>query len=397
MIDRQKINFLTNFHELGEISPLYKSLKYSFNENKIYQSKNINSFSKNKKPFVTTIVAFPKFLFPTFQKNKLVRVKKVIQRNQDCYGIKIDSKTEGIDSYLRSHFSKSSRSPITKKKKRLESCFNINYKIYYGDIKKEVYNKLMRATEEMLIKRFAQRNDSNYVLDTWSDYYKKLYPLIIMGAASIFVIYDSKKPIQISINYHYNKILFAFIPAYDIDYEKFGLGNTGVYKQLDWCIKNDYEYLDMGNGDFEYKKRWCNYHYMLETQIISSKRNILANCLSFVHLLIIHFKNLLKKINFDIVYNNLKSNKKNSSVGNSNQNPYTFKSISEFPDVKKITKISLSDLEHFPLKKPVYDFLYSYQEHIDNMILYNINDEHNCYIIKGENNFVKCILNEIIS
>src|SRR5690606_9401311 len=122
-----------------------------------------------------------------------------------------------------------------------------------------------------LTKRFEQRNDTNHILINWERYKNILFPLINEKKASIFVIYNNESPIQISINFHYGKTFFAHIPAYDVDYAPYGLGNTAVYKQLEWCIENNYEYLDMGNGYLEYKKRWCNYQYDLETHIFYKK------------------------------------------------------------------------------------------------------------------------------
>src|SRR5690606_41905928 len=56
--------------------------------------------------------------------------------------------------------------------------------------------------------------------------------------ASFFVIYDGDHPIEISLNYHLNDVLFSSISSFDIDYAKFGLGHIEIHKQLEWCLEH---------------------------------------------------------------------------------------------------------------------------------------------------------------
>ena len=381
-------HFLNTLLEDGKIPSSYKSLKYTFSDKLFYDSEYDKYLSKNIQAPIITYIAFPKFLTPSFFNNELFKTKKVVQNNREGFGITINPDLNDIGQYLTNHFSKNSRAPIIKKIKRLEFCFNINYKVFFGDIDKDYYNYLMNLTHSMLIKRFNQKNDSNFILKNWKKYNDILYPLITKKKASIFVIYNEKEPIQISINFHYNKTFFAFIPAYNIDYAQFGLGNTAVYKQLEWCIQNGYEYLDMGNGDLDYKIRWCNYKYDLETHIYFKKNHILANLLAFKEEYRVTIINILKKIKNNTVLKNLKKklpSRKPTNFNNDSLN-YTSENLDtiSFYETNILQEIQLKpNTDFIHLKKPLYDFLYKTKDHLNQVVLYKIENKSNTFIIKG--------------
>tara|TARA_R110000868_G_scaffold296045_1_gene556325 strand:- start:2002 stop:3168 length:1167 start_codon:yes stop_codon:yes gene_type:complete len=388
MIKAKKVNFISQLFEKQQIDPLYKSLSYEYNKNCVYE--NQKNILQENSSFLRTIIAFPKFLNPEFNALEKIKVRKIIQKKQDCFGIIIDDKVKDTADYLQQQFSKSSRTPIVKKMKRLESCFHINYNVFFGAIEIEEYEYLMITAHEMIIKRFEQRNDENFILNNWDKYYKILRSLILEKKASIFVIYNNQTPIQISINFHFKKIFFAYIPAYDINYSKFGLGNTAVYKQLEWCIENEYEYLDMGNGDLEYKKRWCNHHYLLETHIISAKNNSWANLLSLKVLYLTKLKNLIKDLNLVTVLVKIKSKLKNKDGTGFIESFYTLEDLDVLPN--DLNEIQSDDPMYTNLNKAICDFLYVHQDHIDNVKLYNA--ASGLYYIKGKTKIQKLVIEE---
>ena len=384
----KKENFLYKLYESNKVSDYYKTLQLSFAKNyAVYKNEDL-SIGEDQKILTKTIIAFPQFLEPEFI-NSGLKVRHIIQKKLDCFGIILDDKLQDIDSYLREHFSKNSRTPIIKKKKRLEECFNIEYKIFYGEIDVETYHSLMNITKEMLIQRFEQKSGNNSALGKWKWYEDTLYRLINEKKASFFVIYNNQTPIQISINYHYDTILFAHIPAYDINYSKFGLGNTAVYKQLEWAIENNYKYLDFGDGDLDYKRRWCNYDYKLETQIICKKSSLVGNIVSLIELNLVRFKNLMKDLNVDAYIQKLKQ-KGGSPVNSESYEQFNFSDVDENFNMESLEKINLLGEEFNFLKKPIFDFIYQYQDHFDSIKVYKENDT--TFVIAGEKNTKKLIL-----
>lgn len=389
----KKVHFLNDLLEKHQVANGYQALHYSFNDAPFYET------DTNTPPETSqVIIAFPTFLKPTFQ-NDQYKTKKSVQKYLDSYGIIISPNITNISHYINEHFSKSSRTPILKKMKRLESCFNINYKVFYGYIDKNHYEYLMDTTHAMLIKRFKQKNDTSYILNNWKKYKPLFYSLINQNRASLFIIYNNEIPIQVSINFHYGKTFFAYIPAYDIDYAQFGLGNTAVYKQLEWCIENNYAYLDMGNGGLEYKKRWCNYHYQLETHIHYKINSLKSTVLANKELITIKIKNILKGIIKKPFFNKLKqklSVNKHINEFNNNLN-YSIENIkeTESPNSEYLQLIDLKTTTNFPeIKKPFLDFLYNTQNHMDTVRVYNIINETDAFLIIGSDSCIKIIFDK---
>jgi hypothetical protein len=386
-----KIHFFNILTQTGEIPESYRALNYAFNNAPFYKNDHLKTSKYKHRSSATTYTAFPNFLSPTFNTSNEYIAKKIIQKKRDCYGIIINPEINNISQYINNHFSKNSKTPILRKMKRLEMCFDINYEVYYGAIEKEYYNFLMDATHAMLIKRFEQRNSTHFILKDWQKYIDILFPLINQKKASLFVIYNNKKPIQVSINFHFGKTLFAYIPSYNIDYGQFGLGNTAIYKQLEWCIENKYEYLDMGNGDLEYKKRWCNFHYELETHIYFRKSSIIANIIASLELNKIKLINLLKDVK------SLLTNQFNSNQENTNS-LITDKYLTE--EIENVEILKESDLKQVNLEsnyalkdiyKSIYDFLYTEKEHLNSITVYKIINEKDAFLIKGINKSVKLV------
>lgn len=380
MSHKNILHFFNELVETHQIPKAYKKLSFKFNNKAFFNSKA--NCAKGILPKVETYIAFPGFLTPQFHSNQF-KAKCIEQKNQECFGIILSPEIKNTQEYLVQNLSKNSRSPILKKKKRLEACFNITYKVFYGNINKDEYDRLMNTAHAMLVRRFEQRNDSNFILKNWNKYLEILYPLINQNKASFFVIYNENTPIQISINFHYNKTFFAYIPAYNIDYAQFGLGNTAVFKQLEWCIENNYEYLDMGNGDLEYKVRWCNYQYSLETHIIYLKSNFIARIKALKPIY------RVKLINFIKTLKNLKQNKtQNTKTFNKIPPEYIIKPIDDIASIEKHN--NLKEINFFEthttkhLSKIICDFIYAEKEHLNKIKIYSILNSSN-YIVKTPN------------
>lgn len=283
-----KTNFYFNFFENKWIPGIYSTITY----NNTPLPFKTNTEHEQTTNFDTLVVQ----LFPTyfdFQINDqyTLDLQKIFKAKGYCISIE---GYKNVENYLKTQFKPNFRTSMRRRLRALEKCFNVSYKMLFGNIEWDEYDFIMNELRTMLIRRFAQRNDENIALGRWKDYYDNTYKLIKEKKASLFVIYDDAKPIQISLSYHCDKILFLSVPSYNIDYSKFGLGNISVLKILEWCIANDYKILDMGFGAFDYKVKWCNKIYNFEHHVFYTKSSIVSRIQLFL------FTSRTKLINYMI-------------------------------------------------------------------------------------------------
>ncbi|MEL0456693.1 GNAT family N-acetyltransferase [Flavobacteriaceae bacterium SZ-1-7] len=299
---------------------------------------------------------------------------------------------DSIDSYVRNRFGKNARH-IFKKRKRLELCLNISCKKYVGVIGEGEYAVLMSALKIMLIVRFKQRNDINEVLTSWEELTNNLIHDIRSNKASLFVIYDSNEPIQISIQYHFGKIMRAAINGYDIVYEKFSLGSMALYEQAKWCLENGYEILDQGYGYLDHKRMWSNYIYHYKHQVCFSKqfKSVIVGNLVYLKFLV---KEYLKSKGIKEYWEELKNriNKKGRETESRNID-HSFNIINQNFDFKGVLK-EMDFNSSKGLKKITNDFLYATVEHIDDVKMFQVLNEKNTYFLKGKQHAQKFLFVE---
>ncbi|WP_418603856.1 GNAT family N-acetyltransferase [Hwangdonia sp.] len=384
-----KEDFYNTFFQKDKISPVFSKLFYKYNNSKFYNSES-TEINKDK-PKVNFISLFPKYLYPEIANTNNVTVKKIQQNKLDGFAIVIDG-VKNVDTYLANTFKSSTRGPIKKKIKRLESCFNIHYKMFYGDITEVDYNIIMPQLKTMIKRRFIQRNNTNEALGKWDSYLNTTLSQIKTKEASLFVLYSDNEIIGISLNYHVNKVFIGHIIAYNIDYSKFGLGNTIVYKLLEWSIKNDYAIFDMGNGALDYKRIWSNLSYNYEYYIVYKKSSFLALFFGQLQVFKVQFKNLLKKYNVVDNFRKIKAH----LLGKNKQDVNLKKSLS-FEEIKaevfiqlKLTKIEFHNVANNLLKKAVIDFTFAHRDHINDIEVFKV--DHSTFIIKGTKNIQKIII-----
>ena len=128
------------------------------------------------------------------------------------YAVALDE-FKNLKDYLLKQHSTKTRNKINRVKRRLEQCFDIRYKMYESDITKEEYSFLMNTLKAMIISRFRQKQKRSDSLTVWDKVLNSSYQLIKGGKASLHVIYNRDKPINISLNYQYNRILFSYISS----------------------------------------------------------------------------------------------------------------------------------------------------------------------------------------
>jgi hypothetical protein len=313
---------------------------------------------------------------------------KTIKQNNNGYSSYL-GEFSSINTYVKFCFKKNSK-VILKRLKRLESCFEIEYKIYRGTINFNEYKAIMIALKIMLERRFEQRNDTNQMLLNWEKLLNDTFDLINTQQASFYIIYNKKVPIHISLQYHFDKILFSYISTYDIDYQKFGLGNTMIYKQIEWCINNDYKYFEQGYGDLEYKRLWSNNIYKFNHHVIYKKRNIIAFLKGNIEIIKVIIKEYLKVKNFKAKLNKvkylIKSKEKASSFCH---DLYRFEDYIDNNGKDILDVIDWKKEEFQFLRKAIYDFLYSNIENVNDVKVFQFNSFPTIFIFQGKNKSVK--------
>lgn len=375
----KKQDFYNTFFQKDQIPDCYQSI--SFGEQNI-----IKQIEKKPRSKAYAITLFPKYFDYQLSSQKL-KINKIEQTNLDGFAINLkDYKT--ADHYLQENIKSKTRSPILRRIKRFESCFDIEYKLFFGTIEKEVYQQAMITLKSMLELRFAQKEDHTEILGKWHDYKDAVYQKILNEEASLFVTYASGQMVAISINYHINKVFIGHIFCYDITYSKFSLGNMMVYKLLEWCCENNYLIMDMGNGDLEYKQIWCNNMYNYDYHFIYNKNSVAAMAATGIQIGIIKLKNILKTLKIDEFYKKLKNNKNTEHNLFELFPKYKTERIDTAIYKNELTApISLSNPNFDFLKKPANDFLYLNKEHYNQLKVYQMDSKN--YLLMGQNNAEK--------
>ncbi|UII76135.1 GNAT family N-acetyltransferase [Flagellimonas sp. HMM57] len=378
-------NFMASF--LGErtVSPFYEKVFNTFNKELIY---NYPVTTKADTLFIIEDV--PDYLqveLPeTFNDLKLKKVSLY-----DGYLIDF-TKYKNLDEYLNQHFGKTSRSKLRRYVNRLELCFEVTYKMYYGHIDKKSYDFLFQEFKYMLNRRFDQKQECNYELQHWDEFHELTYELILEKKASLFVIYNGEKPINICMNMVYDKILFSNVSCYDIDYSAFNLGTIDMLKHIEWCYDNGFEVMDLLKGYLYYKKRWINHCYKYQFHYIYLSRDKLATVIATVKRLktgtYFTILNFLKKWNVHIWYRNLLKYKYRKTKVNKNQKVFkiqTHEPSENCSNLSNKTKINLEADGFSYLRKVVFDFLYSKHESYRDTKVFRFNKNTNEFLIKGKN------------
>ncbi|WP_422351232.1 GNAT family N-acetyltransferase [Flagellimonas sp.] len=285
------------------------------------------------------------------------------------------------DAYLR-HQNKKQRENINRARRRLESCFDIQYKLFHHQIEETDYEFLMERLRSMIVQRFEQRGQKSSTLAIWDKVYATSFDLINQGKASLFVVYDKDLPIAFSFNYIYDRLLFGYISSYDLDYGKFSLGQIVIYKLLEWCMDNEFIQYDMGWGDLDYKKWWCNTSYRFNHHFYYPKYSIKG----FLHA---QFKGNRSRILAFLIAKgvNTQVNKIKRKLKGQPMKPHLGPQY-RFMDVDSSKTRALDEIkmhhEQLPFsKKVINDFLFATQEHSDHVSLYySANKDH--YILKGQ-------------
>ena len=360
-------NFYIKFIEEHTIPPYYKSLITNYNKQPFYTA--VPTIAATPKTICVSVKLFPKYLEPSFHNREQLGVHRVFQKDVNGCAIHIKSKIP-VGDFLRNEYSKKFRTSINRSVNRFEQCLNYSYSMITEGIEEKAYHILMETLRELLIYRFNQRNEPNDILTHWEYHYSLTYKLMNAKKASMFVIYHNNKPINICINHHFKEILFISIASFNHNFSKFSLGNISIYKILEWALANNYELLDMGYGDLEYKRNWSNYPYAYENHIIYTKKwnySLAAN----IEASKIKFKNFLKTYKVAEKLNTLKVLLRKNKATLNNYTSFTIEDAAPYA-IHNLPSISLESEAFEFISKAVYDSLFLQSVHIDSISVFEI-------------------------
>lgn len=221
-----------------------------------------------------TVADIPDFINVVLkEKSDHIKVKKI----QQYKGYLIDlTKFKNAEDLLIQTLSRNPRKNFRSKKRKLESNHDIDYSFQYGEIDKDYYDYLFEICYKLMEERFHEKKIYNRNLIKWKYYHNLFYPLILDKKASIFVISDQEKPITITLNFHVSDIVFSHIQIYDLDYSRYSMGDIAIFKNIEWCYRNDINIWDFSKGATDNKLRWSNHIYQFDYNMFYNSKSLIS-------------------------------------------------------------------------------------------------------------------------
>lgn len=364
----------------GLPSKLYSTVSYKMGANQGVFPIKKETISSNYNRNIFSVGYIPEYV--TTELDPQLKLNTKTFKSVNGYSVWLGEHTN-FKEFLASMQAKR-RQALSRSLRRLDTCFDVDYRMFHGNISQEHYAYLMETLKEMISKRFEQRPENSETLTLWDKIYNSSFDLINKSKASLYVAYNGAEPIFISLNYHFDKILFGYVSSYDIDYGKFSLGQICIYKHIEWCLSNGYIMFELGWGDLEYKKWWSNNTYTFKSEVIYPKRSplayVLAHYYGYKTELIAYL--ISKKVNVRL--RKLKSILRKGKGISQPENPTPTYTLEDFEEKSLATAnrrpIALSD-RNVP-KSVIYEFLFLSQTKITDISVYAMDDGKE-YIILG--------------
>lgn len=383
------LDVFSTFLERNTALPAYSNIENSITSQKLYTD---DDFEIKKDCYLYKIHDFPSYLKGEIN-NKNWKVKIVNSYKGSLILLKNYKDT---NDYLKQKFKTPKRFRIYKSK--LETCFKIEYKTFFGEISKREYVSHFKEFRLLLEQRFIEKNMENYDLSRWDIYEEVTFSLINKKQAILFVIYADQKPISFYLNLLKGSTIYGYIKTYDIDYSKFSVGFINFMQQLQWCFDNNMEVYDLLKGNYPYKNKLVDTEYYYQKHILYNDKSTLAiiaaNLIATKIKLFYALVRLLKKIHVDTLYHKFNDNKYRNKSYNKTQQYHQNMTIVDDYKIQtnvKMKEIQLNDKSFNFIKRPVYTFMYHNNESINSIKLYQLEDESNSFVIKGKKQTQKLI------
>ncbi|NND53010.1 MAG: GNAT family N-acetyltransferase [Flavobacteriaceae bacterium] len=350
---------------------LTKGIYYSLNTD--YQD------FKNKVFLIYDVPSYFKVVPP--ERYSKLKLKRVFQYKG--FLMNLDGFTNS-EEYIKSRFSGKNRREFRSNQRRLETCFNIDYKFIIGQINESDFKLIFDQFHDLLSIRFYEKQTDYHHLGSqkWNYYSDLVFKCINDNKASLLVVYKDDTPIGITLNFHADSIIFETITVFDPDYYKFSIGKTSIIKLLDWCFENNIQISDFSKGDFEYKNKWGNEIYDFEYHILYDSRSIIANLIASMIAFFFKFKLYLRKKNLNAFYRKLRfilgKGKKQTRI----ERKFQIEKLSDFEPDSNYKEVDITLEQYNFLKKFLYSFLFANPEPEALVKVYK-NNSDNDYIIMG--------------
>lgn len=211
------------------------------------------------------------------------------------------------DIVLKCFNSSKSRYNFRRSLKQLEENHTISNRMYFGDIDRQDYDKLMNDFKRIMEIRFEDISNDNTLLPMWDFYKELLFPLVNERRVAIFVMYNDNQPIAISINFVYGSTFVVGMRTFDVSYSRLGIGNIEIYRLVEWCITNKVKILDFSKGESDYKKRWCDTEYYFERHIIYDSKSLQARTTALTVAGFHNFKKYLREKKVNLLVHRIKN------------------------------------------------------------------------------------------
>jgi hypothetical protein len=378
----------------------HKWLPFYFNVGKnltkgIYYSINSSSEDyKNKTFLVFDVPAYFNVEDLKASKTSSLRLKKVFQYK----GFLMDlSNFENLEGYMKTQFKVQNKRYIRWSHiNRLEDCFNISYKFFYGKIEEAEYNLVFEHFYRLLDVRFSGKRTNYHHLKTkkWNYYKDLVLPMIRENRASFLVIYNHGIPIGINLNFHSEDTLFKAITVYDVNYSRFSIGKLSVIKIVEWCFENNYKISDFTKGDFDYKRIWSNVIYDFDYHILYDSKSIVSIITAAYLVFLYKFKIFLRDKNLNVFYRKIIFKfKTRSHAIDGVWGAYKVEKLTDFKitEAYKVVDFKLKENSH--LLASIYSFLFENPESIDNIKVYEDTKALKTFIIVGSKITQKTVFN----
>ncbi|MEC3908029.1 GNAT family N-acetyltransferase [Tamlana sp. 2201CG12-4] len=367
--------------------PIYKTITY----NNIELYKNTTSEYGDCSVKLLTIKDIPDyFKLSISPSNNIKTVKLNTVKNLNGHMINLES-FKNFTEYLTRKVSTKRRSNLNRYKNRLETCFNIKYVSYYGEMDKSEYDRLFSFLRKFLERRFHEKKEKNYELQYLPEFHTLCYNMIMHKKANLFVIYNNDTPISIRINMFTNHLAYYIISGYDIDYSKFHIGAIDMYKNIEWCFNNSFKIYDLLKGYDYYKKKWTTDTYLNYLHIVYDSSSIYNHFKAVTLILKESAKyRFLEKIvpkNFQNTYKKLKKfiYRYTNTIEPITEAKVAIKN--NVPIENRGTEINFQKDNNYQfLKRHVYNFLFLNKENLDSISVYSIVSQPSHFVIQGKLN-----------
>ncbi len=301
-----------------------------------------------------------------------------------------------LTGYLSATFSKNTRTKLNKFRRRLELCFDIEYKMFFGEITHETYDALFNRFRTLLEKRFAdkQTTNNNLASGEWEFYREVTFRMIMEKKAALFVVYDGSKPIGITLNYLSDDTIFDAITVFDIEYTKFHLGAVMLMALVEWSIKEKLTYFDFSKGYFDYKQRWASKAYDFECHIYYDTRSLKARTMAYLLKNYFRIKQALRDKKINEKWHRFTYRLKNKTSRETESISCIFEDLQEEVRREELEQIFPAFTTDRCLKHVVFEFLYLNNECFKDLKIYRMPDAKATYLLCGRN---KEVLATVIS